>query len=101
MTHDQVREALDAEINRLITARDALPQGDERKATSAQIERLFDEVSRINITVAGQLGAKVDAIIAKIEEVVEAENLDAASALGRSANRLRQRLEELNAPGGQ
>jgi len=90
MDHDRIRESLRAEIAALVAARNGMPAGDEREATNREIGRLQDAVDTLDVTVANELGAKVDAIIRKLDEVIEAKNLDAASALGRSARRLRE-----------
>ena len=46
------------------------------------------EVDRLNLAVAGSLAAKVNAIVASLQEVLGAHGLDAASALGRSIRKI-------------
>jgi hypothetical protein len=55
---------------------------------SAAISKLQREVNLVNITAADALPAKVDAIVKSLQEVLEANSLDAVSALGRSIKKI-------------
>jgi hypothetical protein len=94
MNHDDAREALEAEIAAQEQVRANSQDGDERAAASKAIETLEDEVDQLDITAANELGAKVDAIIEKLEEILNENRLDAASALGRSIRRLRELVDD-------
>ena len=90
MEHDQAREALNAQIDGLVNAREEMADEQERAAATRAIDLLQDEVDRIDILAADELGGRIDEIIARLEEILEQEALDAASALGRTIRRLRQ-----------
>jgi hypothetical protein len=87
--HDQVRETLEAQINALVRARRDSQDPDEKAAASEAITRLENEVNQLDLTAADALPAKVNAIIASLDKVLNAHSLDAASALGRSIGRIR------------
>jgi DNA polymerase/3'-5' exonuclease PolX len=99
MEHDGVREALQAEIAALVTARDNCRDPEERAALSKAIEKLEDEVDRLDMIAANELGAKVDEIIENLDEILNEKRLDAASALGRSIRRLREFVDDPRAGG--
>lgn len=90
MTPDQTREALRVQINTLAAARDASQDPAERAAANEAIADLQRAVRKINIAVADQLGAQVDALIADLEEVLNRHQLDAVSALGRTIKKVRE-----------
>jgi chromosome condensin MukBEF ATPase and DNA-binding subunit MukB len=86
---DKIREELEAEIAALLEARDESDNPDERAAATQAIDVLQDKVDRLDIGVADNLGDMVDEIIEKLDEVLDANSLDAVSALGRTIRRLR------------
>jgi chromosome condensin MukBEF ATPase and DNA-binding subunit MukB len=99
MDHDEVREALNAQINALVTARaNSQDQGEKDAATNA-IEELENEIDLLDGIATDELVAKVDAIIERLDEIVEENNLDAASALGRSFRKLRDLTQDPTAGG--
>lgn len=89
MDQDQVRETLEAQISALVRARRDSPDPDEKAAATQAIAQLENEVNLLDLTAADALPAKVEAIIASLDQVLNAHSLDAASALGRSIGRIR------------
>ena len=94
MSHDEVRELLETQIEALVEARDETTDPTERGALSDAIDLLQNEVDVLDITAADQLGAKVDDIIGRIDRILEEHPLDAASALRRTLDRLREFMDD-------
>jgi hypothetical protein len=92
--HDKVRETLNAQIDDLVTARSQSQDPQEKAAASAAIARLENEVNQLNLTIAAGLPAKVNAIVAELQKVLDAHSLDAVSALGRSIKKIKALKEE-------
>jgi len=90
---DDVREALQAQIAELLVARDETDDENEDAAIDKAIMLLEHEVDLLDIGVANHLGERVDAIINRIDKILNEKNLDAASALGRTVHRLRNRFD--------
>src|SRR5689334_10112345 len=94
MTHDEAREALEAEIAAQVKARRKTSDPDEKAAAKEAIELLEDEVDRLDVLAANELGAKVDEIIENLKKVLDEKSLDAASALGRTIKRLEDFVDD-------
>jgi hypothetical protein len=83
------RMELQSRILDLSDARDAAPTAAQKQALLTQIEALERLVDDIDLGQADALGARVDAIVASLEQIQGAQPLDAASALGRAIHGLR------------
>ena len=94
MEHDQARTALEEQITTLLAARDKASDAEERAGLTQSIELLEDEVDNLDVVTANELGSKMDDIIGKLDEILNEKGLDAASALGRAIDRLRQFLDD-------
>lgn len=88
MEQDKVRDTLEGQIDDLVKARRASSDVEEKQALSTAISTLEREVDLLNLTAADALGGKIDSIVKSLQEVLEANSLDAASALGRSIKKL-------------
>jgi hypothetical protein len=80
---------LQSRILDLSEARDAAPTPAQKQALLTQIRALQRLVDDIDLGQADALGARIDAIVAALEQIQGAEPLDAASALGRTIHGLR------------
>jgi hypothetical protein len=94
MSHDEIRDLLQTQIDALVQARNDTTDPTERGALSEAITLLQDEVDVVNVTAASALGAKVDDIVGRLDQIIDENPLDAASALKRSIRRLREFIEE-------
>lgn len=88
MEQDKVRNTLEGQIDDLVKARRASSDPKEKEALSSAISRLEREVDLLNLTAADALPAKVDAIVKSLQGVLQANSLDAVSALGRSIEKI-------------
>jgi chromosome condensin MukBEF ATPase and DNA-binding subunit MukB len=99
LDHDEARDLLESQIDALVSARDQSDDPDEIAAANEAIDLLQNEVDALNILAADELGPKVNEIIDRLDEILEENNLDAASALGRTFRRLRDLTEDPTAGG--
>lgn len=90
MDQDKLRETLQAQIGELIASRAQTGDAAAKAAATKAIALLEQQVDDLDLAAADSLGAQVDALIANLTEVLDAAPLDAASALGRTIDRLRQ-----------
>jgi hypothetical protein len=88
LEQDKVRNTLEGQIDDLVKARRASSDPKEKEALSSAISRLEREVDLLNLTAADALPAKVDAIVKSLQGVLQANSLDAVSALGRSIEKI-------------
>lgn len=88
MEQDKVRDTLEGQIDDLVKARRASSDPSEKTALSTAISKLEREVDLLNLTAADALPAKIDAIVESLQEVLQANSLDAVSALGRSIRKI-------------
>lgn len=95
MEQDKVRNMLEGQIDDLVKARRASGDPQEKEALSTAIAKLEREVDLLNLTAADALPAKVDSIVKSLQGVLQANSLDAVSALGRSI----KKIEGLKQPG--
>jgi hypothetical protein len=86
---DKVRETLEGQIDDLVKARRDSGDPQEKEALSTAISKLENEVDLLNLAAADALPGKVAAIVASLEAVLSAHGLDAASALGRSIEKIK------------
>jgi len=96
---DKAREELQAQKSALVKARRAATDQASKAAATEAIDRLDRAISDINIAVASQLGAKVDALVADLDEIRTRHSLDAVSALGRSVQKLRRLKDTVDGHG--
>jgi hypothetical protein len=94
LDQDKVRETLEGQIDDLVKARRASSNAQEKTALSAAISKLEREVDLVNLTAADALPAKVEAIVKSLQQVLQANSLDAVSALGRSIKKIKALTEE-------
>lgn len=87
MEADSIREEFEAQIADLVEVRDESDDADEQAAANEAIELLQQKVDRLDMEV--DIGAMVDEVIEKLDEILNQNSLDAVSALGRTARRLR------------
>ena len=96
ISEDRRRE-LELEIAELSEVFRNTPDGAAKEELRLEINRFRDEVDDINLSAAAALAGKVDEALQNLEGVRTRHGLDAASALGRSIQRLREFRGRLNA----
>ena len=95
MDDNQKRIELDSRIADLTAARDAATTDAKKAEILTQIQALQQAKNLIDLGQADQLGARIDAILAALDEVQTRHPLDAAAALGRAIGDLRGLRDQL------
>ena len=93
MDRFSARQQLQAQIGALRAARDASDDTTERAAANDAIGALERRIDELLIEDMDDFADKVRDAINDLDEVRTAYNLDAASALGRVFERLRENIE--------
>lgn len=89
MDRNAARLRISAQINALAARRNATDDPAEKQAINDAIMALQDSRDEIDVAANDAIGAKMDALIARLEAVQNAHGLDAASAIGRAIGGLR------------
>jgi hypothetical protein len=95
LTHNQALLAIAAELASLDAEPDAPPGSAKQKAKQEAIGRLEYRRAQLNVLAADQIGAEVDRLLAELEEIRNRHPLDAVSALTRTIDGLRDRVEAI------
>lgn len=95
MTEEDRRRELELEIAELSETWRNTADAAAKAAIKSEMDKLRAAVNAINLEAAEALVARVDGILAKLEEVRTQHSIDAVSALGNSIRRLRSFRDRL------